>query len=188
MLGEAVIGVINGISELSEAGDLSGSTLLTAPLGLAVGFGLWWVYFDFVARRRPRPTFATALGWVYLHVVVTACITVAGAGISLAITEDASGGLRNPSQHLLASGVGLALLVVAVLETTLDRSDDEPTHQVVSPALKAATGAAVLVLGWAPVEWSTPALFVVLVAALAVPAVYGVRVWYGRGPGAVFRG
>jgi len=38
--------------------------IVAGVLGLAVGFALWWIYFDFVARRAPKPVFATALFWV----------------------------------------------------------------------------------------------------------------------------
>jgi len=43
---------------------LDGSGIVAGVLGLAVGFSLWWIYFDFVARRAPKPVFATALFWV----------------------------------------------------------------------------------------------------------------------------
>jgi len=41
-----------------------------------VGFALWWLYFDFVGRRTPRPSFITALSWVYLHLVTLTAITI----------------------------------------------------------------------------------------------------------------
>lgn len=63
-------------------------------------------------------------------------------------------------------------------------ADDEPTHPVASPALKAGAGAVVLVLGWAPFAWASAPLLACLLAALAVRAAYGTWVWFTRGPGA----
>ncbi len=51
VLGESLVGVVNG---LSDAGSPGAVTLLRFLLGFLLGFGLWWVYFDNVGRREPR--------------------------------------------------------------------------------------------------------------------------------------
>jgi low temperature requirement protein LtrA len=183
VLGESIIGVINGLSDLSAKGELAGAAFVSAPLGLAIGFGLWWIYFDFIARRPPRPVVTTTLGWVYLHLVLATMITITGAGISLALADQAVGGADASGQHLLATGVGGSLIAVALLEMTLAREHDEPTHELVSPGLKIASGLIALAAGWLPVTWPVIPLFVVLLATLAGPACYGVHVWFKRGPG-----
>jgi len=182
VLGESIIGVISGFSELSDDGNLSGSAWAAGPLGLAIGFGLWWVYFDFIARRPPRSRFTAALAWVYLHMATVTTITMAGVGIFNAIADTASGGLRPSSQRMLTGGVGLALVSIALLETTLHRRQDEPTNALVGPARKLAVGGAVLVIGWAPIVWSTVPLLAALVTALAVEAAFGVATSYRRSP------
>ena len=143
MLGESVVGVIVGLSELQDRGLLDGPGLAAGVLGLAVGFSLWWIYFDFVARRPPRPAFATALLWVYLHLVALTAITMTGVGVSAAIADSATGTLTDPSRYLLVGGVVLDLLAIAALQTTLTRHADEPTHRRLSPALMIAAAAVV---------------------------------------------
>ena len=49
VLGEVVFGVVNGLS-LAEQ-DLE--TIATGMIALAVGFGLWCIYFDLVGGRLP---------------------------------------------------------------------------------------------------------------------------------------
>jgi low temperature requirement protein LtrA len=178
VLGESLVGVITAISALSDADGLRRSTWLTAPFGLAIGFGLWWLYFDFVARRPPRQQVTNVLVWVYLHLLAVTMIAVTGAGISLAIVDDAEGALDLGSQRLVATGVGGALIAVALLETTLIRRRDEPTHPLMSPFLKIATGSLALLAGWAAEQWSTTALFVLLLTAIVIPCAYGALVWF----------
>ena len=180
VLGESVVGVIVGLSELQERGLLDGPGIAAGVLGLAVGFSLWWIYFDFVARRSPKPVFATALLWVYLHLATLTAITATGVGVSVAIADSATGTLTDPSRYLLVGGVVLGLLGVAALQTTLARKVDEPTHRRLSPALMIAAAAIAGTLGVLDLGWSTHALLALLLAGLAVPMTYGAIVWFAH--------
>jgi hypothetical protein len=70
------------------------------------------------------------------------------------------------------------MVAVALIETTLDRQSDEPTHPVVSPALKAAIGVvlAAVAIGGPPLGTATA--FAIAIIALAIPAAYGATVYY----------
>lgn len=177
VLGESVVGAITAMSELNDSEALGGRQLLDGALGLLVGIGLWWIYFDFIARRPPKPVLSAALGWVYLHLVTLAAITATGAAISIA-AADANESLSVEARHLLSGSAAAALLGLAALELTLHRDGGEPTHPIVSPALKAGVAAAILVLGTLRSGRSTTGLLAIIVAGLAVPAVYGATVWY----------
>ncbi len=179
VLGESVVGVIVGLSELEDARVLDGAGILAGVLGLGIGFSLWWIYFDFVARRAPKPVFVTALFWVYLHLATLTAITATGVGISVAIADTATGSLAHSSRYLLVGGVVLGLVGVAALETTLARAADEPTHTRLSPGLKVGVAAMLGMLGVLDLGWGTHALLVVLLAGLAVPMTYGAVVWFG---------
>ena len=178
VLGESVVGVITGLSELNEAGELGSTQLASGGLGLAVGIGLWWIYFDFVARRAPKPRLDAVLAWVYLHLVTLGAITAAGASISAAIGDRDGRGLSAPVRHLLGGSVAAALLGIALLEVTLRRRDDEPTHARFSPGLKAVVAVAIGGAAWIDLGWTTTGLLATLVTGLAIPAAYGVAVWY----------
>jgi low temperature requirement protein LtrA len=177
VLGESVVGVIVGLSELQERGLLDGLGIGAGVLGLAVGFSLWWIYFDFVARRPPKPVYAVGLLWVYLHLAALTAITATGVGVSVAIADRATGMLTDPSRYLLVGGVVLGLLGVAALQTTLARKADEPPHPRLSPALMIAAAAVVGTLGALDLGWNTHAL---LLAGLAVPMTYGAIVWFAH--------
>lgn len=182
VLGESVVGVIVGLSELQDRGLLDAAAMAAGVLGLAVGFSLWWIYFDFVARRSPKPVFATALLWVYLHLATLTAITATGVGVSLAITDGATGELDDSSRYILVGSVALGLLGLAALMTTLSPGPDEPTHPRLSPALTAAAAAAIGILGVLDLRWNTFTLLTLLLSGLAVPMTYGTLVWFTRPP------
>lgn len=178
VLGESVVGVIVGLSGLADHAALTTPGIISGTLGLAIGFGMWWLYFDFVARRSPRPVFLTALLWVYLHMAVLIGITTVGAGISLTIADTAAHGLTPTARYLVVAGTALSLLAVAALELTLTRTPDEPTHPGLSPALKTGVAALLGLLGGLDLGWTTPALLATLLAGLCLPMAYGGYVWF----------
>lgn len=180
VLGESVVGVIVGLSELQRAALLDLEGVVVGALGLAVGFALWWIYFDFIARRPPRPVFLTALIWVYLHLPTLAAITATGVGVSLVVADTVDEGLQDASRHLLVGSVVLGLLGIAALQTTLARAPDEPTHPRFSPTLKVAVAAVLGVLGGLDLGWNSVSLMILILGGLAVPMSYGAYVWFVR--------
>ena len=182
VLGESVNGVINGLSTLNGQHRLSNLSLVAGALGITIGFGLWWVYFDFIARRPSRRSLGSTLSWVYLHLAAVAAITVTGAGISVAILEGVGGALTDSARFLVAGGLGGALVAIGCLETTLDRAEDEPTHPIASPALKIGGGLAAAVVGCLPLGWDMVSLLAFLLAVLVGQATYGAVVWFRRHP------
>ena len=178
VLGEAIVGVINGLSEVHDEAGFESATIAAGVLGLAIVFGLWWVYFDFIARRPPHPTFRAALSWVYLHLVTVTTVTMASVGIGLVIVDAQTSDLAQASRRLLGGSVGAGLVGLGLLETTLRAADDEPTHRRVSPSMKIGTGIVVVILTFFDLGWNAVSLSIVLVAALAIQATYGAYVWF----------
>ncbi|WP_394770438.1 low temperature requirement protein A [Lacisediminihabitans sp.] len=178
VLGETVAGVIRGVATANETAALSVATVVDAALGLAIGFGLWWVYFDFIARRPTRPSFNAALVWVYLHIAMLTGVVVVGVAVGEVLTATPGEPLPGYDRALLFVGLGLTLVVICLLELTLDRAADEPTHAVISPTIKAVTGVALALAALIPLDPLTALLVCVL--ALAVSASYGARVYYRR--------
>jgi len=178
VLGEAIVGVINGLSDVHDDSGFTGAAATTGVLGLAIVFGLWWVYFDFIARRPPRESFRAALSWVYLHLVTVATVTMSSVGISAVIIDAQASDLAPVSRRLLGASVGAGLVGLGLLETTLREAPAEPTNRRISPLMKVGTGLAVTVLTWLDLGWSAVSLSVVLVAALAIQAWYGAWVWF----------
>lgn len=119
VLGEVVVGVVNGINSTGR----EPMVIVTGLLALGVGFGFWWNYFDLLGRRPPRPTYPAFFTWVLLHLPLAMVIAGSGAGM-VGLIEHA-GAARTPAGPgwLLAAASALMLLIVAALTTLVDYAD-----------------------------------------------------------------
>ncbi|MFE1464610.1 low temperature requirement protein A [Streptomyces nigra] len=150
VLGEVVIGVVNGLTD-TERGALVTTTGL---LGLAVGFGFWWNYADLVARRMPRETGHSLATWIFVHLPLSMAVAAAGAGMVGLVEHAADERTPVAVSWLMGGSVAVMLVTIVVLLPTLSDYDRRPSLRTsVQTALTtAAVGA--LVVGWArPVPW-----------------------------------
>jgi len=180
LLGETLAGVIRGVAAANTAAALTPLTMADAALGLAIGFGIWWVYFDFIARRPTRPEFTIALLWVYPHISAMASIVVVGAGVAEAIPASHATAVPGGVLAFVFGGLGATLISFGLLELTLDRSDSEPTHLRLSPGLKFAAGLVLVALAVAHPGIPVSVAFAVALVALAIQAAYGATVYFRR--------
>ena len=86
VLGETIVTVISGLAENHHPTFTDG---VGAFLGILIGFSLWWVYFDFVARRPFKSQIWYLYSWVYLHIILYLSVVTMGAAI-LNATKDHS--------------------------------------------------------------------------------------------------
>jgi low temperature requirement protein LtrA len=183
VLGEAIVGVVQGVAANKQ---LSPATILTGVLGMALTFGFWWVYFDFVARRQPRSGLFPPLAWNYLHLCLVMSIAAISAGVQNALAIQGSG-LDANVRWLLTGAVAAALLTIGLLELTLRHDPGEPTNYHVSVSLKAAAALLALALGlWGGALGST-AVLIALIALVLAQILYGAYVWF-RQPAPLYEG
>lgn len=175
VLGESIVGVINGLSEYHH---LTVLTTVNGIFGLFIGFSLWWMYFDFIARRPPKAHITTTLFWVYIHLLFLTAVTMTGVAITGLLGEEMEGGAAGPFPALLLASVGLAMLFIGGLERTLHRSDTDPTHPTLSPLLKVAAGVVLFALSFSHMGHATLALGLCILGLLP-QKVYGIIAWFG---------
>jgi low temperature requirement protein LtrA len=170
MLGESVIGVVNGIASHH---DFHFEILFPGVLGIVLVFCLWWVYFDFVARRYAKQSPYVGFFWNYLHLFLVMGITAVGAGITNSIIH------KGPF-WLLPGASGLTLITIGLLEITLKREKTEPTHPWISPVLKIASG--LLIIGIFVITGIEDIYvrFGIPIGFVLVQIVYGVVVWFRK--------
>ena len=136
VLGEVVVGVVGGISDAEHRDAL---TITTGMIGLTIGMGMWWNYFDMLGRRVPGRRGRRLAGWLYSHLPLTMAISASGAAM-VSLLEHA-GDSRTPAATgwLLVGSVVIVLGSVTLACTALP-SDEFPAGMAryIAPAFAAA--------------------------------------------------
>jgi low temperature requirement protein LtrA len=171
-----VAGVVRGVA---AAGHLSLASGLTALAGLALSFGLWWTYFDYVGRWRPRHGPWSIFAWNYLHLPLVMSLAAIGAGVLDLIAPETA--VAAASLHrLIAGATAVALLTIGLIERTLLPDPLLIIDRRRSSTMKLATAAAAGALALAGGALTGGMLLLGLIALLAVHMVYATYVWYLR--------
>jgi low temperature requirement protein LtrA len=171
VLGEVVAGVVGGLS----AAELDTLVIATGLIALVVGFGLWWIYFDFVGRRLPRNDGPPLVDWMMSHLPITLSIAAMGAAMIGLIAHARDE--RTPADVAWALSGSLALGLLASIVTVRSLKDYERLASVYRPlsAVFAGGALAAVVIGWLrPSPW---ALALSLVAVLVIVWFVGVERW-----------
>jgi low temperature requirement protein LtrA len=182
VLGEVVIGVVDGMSHAQQ--DLL--TFATGGLGLIIGFGFWWTYFDVIGRRLPRPNGPAVADWIIAHFPITLAIAGAGAGMVSLLEHAHDPATPAPTAWLLSGAVAVGLAGVAAAAFSLE--DARRLPGVYGPLGAAMGGGAVLslVIGWlAPAPWLLALLLATILSllwALIVAAFFRAGAWIEAEP------
>ena len=159
VLGEVVIGVVDGLSHAQQ----DPLTFAIGGLGLIVGFGFWWTYFDVIGRRLPRPTGPAVANWIIAHLPITLAIAAAGAGMVSLLEHAHEPVTPAPTAWLLSGAVAVGLAGVAAAAFALEDASRLPAVYRPLGAAMAAAAVVSLGVGWlAPAPW----LLVLLLATV----------------------
>ncbi|MBJ6630379.1 low temperature requirement protein A [Streptomyces sp. I5] len=162
VLGEVVIGVVNGLTD-TERGAIVTTTGL---LGLAVGFGFWWNYADLVSRRLPREIGHSLATWIFVHMPLSMAVAAAGAGM-VGLVEHATDD-RTPAavSWLMGGSVAVMLITTVVLLPALEDYDRHPSLYTSVQAALVTAAVAALALGWVrPAPWLLALMLLLLLFA-----------------------
>jgi low temperature requirement protein LtrA len=113
VLGEVVVGVVGGIS---DAEPRTARTIATGMVGLTIGMGMWWNYFDMLGRRVPGQRGERLAGWLFSHLPLTMAIAASGAAM-VSLVEHASDSRTPTGAAWLLSG-SVALMLAGVTLAT----------------------------------------------------------------------
>jgi low temperature requirement protein LtrA len=125
VLGESVAGIAHGISDAQWAP----SAIPVAVLCFVLAAALWWSYFDLAGARAKR-LLNEAGGqrsehshdvYVFGQLPLTLALASVGAGIELAVVESGQGEVPAGTRLLLAGGVAVYLLSMALTDTGMSR-------------------------------------------------------------------
>jgi low temperature requirement protein LtrA len=178
VLGEVVVGVVNGIADAGR----TPIAVVTGILGLGIGFAYWWSYFDFVGARRVRSARGALSRWLVGHLPVTMTIAATGAVMVSMVEHAAEGHAPAPSPMVLSLSVAIGVLALVFIATSLvDWRDLAPVYRSVSVAL-VVTALVAILLGWlAPPPWMQILLLTLVLGAVWL---FGLLTWYSFTHGA----
>jgi low temperature requirement protein LtrA len=149
-------------------------TIATGMIALAVGFGFWWIYFDVVGGRLPKPDGRALANWILGHYPITLSIAAAGAAMVSLIEHAHDDSTPGPTSWLLSGAVALGL--VFLIPTWRALADSSRLPSIYRPLWMAAVAGAVasVIIGWArPVPWLLALLLVVVLGLVWAVAVRG---------------
>ena len=119
VLGEAIIAVVDGVSE--QQWDTKSA--ISAVLGFSIAFSLWWIYFENISGSALRS--AGSVGrieiyqvWLYGHLPLVIGLSATGVGVEHIIASEAGNALSSPNRWLLCGGVALCVLSLGLLHRT----------------------------------------------------------------------
>jgi low temperature requirement protein LtrA len=160
VLGEVVVGVVTGISEAEEQ---TARAITTGLLGLTIGMGLWWNYFDMLGRRVPAQRGVRLAGWLFSHLPITMAIAAGGAAMVSIVEHAAESRTPTAAAWLLSGSVALVLVGVTLAVQALAVDEFPPgMARQIAPTFGLAA-AVILILGWV-----RPAPMVLVVAVFVV--------------------
>jgi len=170
VLGEVVFGVVEGLSQSKH--DVT--TISTGMIALAVGFGFWWIYFDVVGGKLPKPDGRALANWMLSHYPITLSIAAAGAGMVSLIEHAHDGSTPAPTSWLLSGAVAVGLIfLIPTWRALADASRLASVHRPLWTAAVAGAVACVIV-GWTrPAPWLLGLLLVVVLGLVWAVAVRG---------------
>jgi len=169
VLGEVVVGSVNGMAELTP---LDPDEIVIGLLGLLVAIGLWWLYFDLVSHRAPESRYSQL--WLYLHLPLVMAMAAGGAGIVNTV-EHAAEALPDEVRWLLIGALAIAVLSVVALTLTLAARLVDPLVYRVADTALVLSAALILVVGIT--NWGAKMSLLAMVVLLLAPVVAGLRVW-----------
>lgn len=117
VLGESIVSVVSGVSELAW----TPTSIAIALLGLSITFSFWWMYFDTVddsplqAMRQGK--MQIALTWLYSHLPLAIGLTATGVGVEKMISGLGNDAARG-EKVLFCLAVALCLVILSNLHWT----------------------------------------------------------------------
>jgi len=173
MLGEIIVGVIQGLAEHQPA---SLDMWALAGLGMLIACGLWWLYFDFTNERPVRSLPWIRMLWTYIHFPITLSIASLGAAmINVVAHPDAPPSLE--VRWLLCGSIALALISITILLKTLVTRPEIMTHFRIGSSIM--IGSSIVSIGLAiwGTSFSPIPLMSLILALVFIPVFYGIGVW-----------
>ena len=112
VFGEAILGVINGMSGMKE---VTITQWLCFGLGILITFGLWWIFFSIIADRESKTGYAAGMTMSAIYIPAISSLGMTGAYFPAVIAA------ADPLFFLLRSMYGISLSVFLLTVVAMSR-------------------------------------------------------------------
>jgi len=172
VIGELIVAIVSGIEVLEV---IKPKDVFLGIASLALAFGMWWIYFDFIGRRgadkHPRKMYV----WGYMHMPLVMSFVALSAGILYSIEHP--GHLAENARLLIGISAGLSLLSMAIIENVSLLHQEEPINPKTSFIIKVLTGLACIAVAYFSHLEALP-LVLFIFGMLAINMFYGLWCWF----------
>ena len=177
VLGEVVVGVVEGLSH----GEQDLITIGTGTLGLVIGLGMWWIYFDLSGRREPRADGRAIATWILTALPITLAIAAGGAAMVSLIEHAHDPVAPEITAWLVCGSVAAVLLAQIVHSWSLhDAQRFAGAYRALAIAMVFAATGALIVGALRPAPWILALLLGLILTVLwfyAVATFIRARAW-----------
>jgi low temperature requirement protein LtrA len=176
VLGEVVVGVVNGIN---DAPDRDALTIGVGLAGLTIGMGIWWTYFDLLGGRVPGQRGMRLAVWLFAHLPLTMAIAASGAAI-VSLVEHAHA-RRTPADTAWLLGISIVVVLIGIAAANLALPEDAFPPGMARQIAPVLGGAGILVLAVVAVRPAPLVLALVIDLTLMLGWLWLLVVFLARG-------
>ncbi len=153
--------IASNANTLADSHHIDSQLLINGFLALWIGFAIWWMYFDSVSERelpdKPEDGLRMA-GWVYAHIFLNIAIIASAVGIAAVVLGHA----HNAEKVLLASAIGFVMIIVSLIELTLNQEEGHSRNSSLPAFMKILFGIVVIIIPLVLQDIDTTALLLAL--------------------------
>jgi low temperature requirement protein LtrA len=177
VLGIAILGVVDGIA----THQWTIFSMVTAALGLAMTFSLWWLYFDNldgseIRALRENKQLGVYVTWLYIHIPLIIGFTALGVGVEHVVLSNQSLALPPSESWLMCLSTSICLSAIGVIEITSAKSNVTLVKSKWSEKYREAiynlgTAVVILIIGAALSDTLLPVFLMSIIAATCIAQV-----------------
>lgn len=172
-LGEVIISSVQGVT---NSGEFTFRIFAIGILGLLIAISIWWLYFDFISRRKLKnDSFIVNVGYIYLHIPMFMAISGAGGVFREMILHNGES-LESVTRWIFVSLVALTIVLIGILlqfisseNQALESYSDKATITLV------IFGILIFLLGFTSLGYI--GLLSAILGLLLIPLFWGVGTW-----------
>lgn len=174
VLGETILGVVHGISQVHNK---TAAIWLPFILGILIAFLLWWLCFDMLADKKTKPGFWYFVALGLLCIPLLSGLAVAGATMQV-ILEETVEHHNFAARPMFCAAIAATLIFTVILAHIMEQQAEDDKAVTKLSVMIISAGVIILALGFFGDGWNTILFMGAITAVLMAPVFFGTRTWF----------